>query len=119
MKPKKKGRGIYCFFAPQLTEVTRRRQKLDKDLASRMLRAANLFCITNRWSQSVQGASQGLRRCCAGITPEEGADPSGRVHTTAGRAGVDGGSGELGSKEGLPSKRGLAKRRTSEGSGVR
>lgn len=29
---KKKGRGIYCFFAPELTRATRRRQKLESDL---------------------------------------------------------------------------------------
>ncbi|MGP8175319.1 MAG: putative bifunctional diguanylate cyclase/phosphodiesterase [Terracidiphilus sp.] len=29
---KKKGRGMYCFFAPELTEGTRRRQKLENDL---------------------------------------------------------------------------------------
>ncbi|MGA2084760.1 MAG: EAL domain-containing protein [Terracidiphilus sp.] len=29
---KKKGRGMYCFFTPELTEGTRRRQKLENDL---------------------------------------------------------------------------------------
>ncbi|MGA3135860.1 MAG: EAL domain-containing protein [Terracidiphilus sp.] len=29
---KKKGRGIYCFFTPELTEATQRRQKLENDL---------------------------------------------------------------------------------------
>ena len=29
---KKKGRGIYCYFTPELTDATRRRQKLEFDL---------------------------------------------------------------------------------------
>ncbi|MGA2535599.1 MAG: EAL domain-containing protein [Terracidiphilus sp.] len=29
---KKKGRGIFCFFTPELTKATRRRQKLENDL---------------------------------------------------------------------------------------
>ncbi|MGB6720488.1 MAG: EAL domain-containing protein [Terracidiphilus sp.] len=29
---KKNGRGVYCFFVPELTEATRRRQKLENDL---------------------------------------------------------------------------------------
>jgi len=29
---KKKGRGIHCFFTPELTEATRRQQKLENDL---------------------------------------------------------------------------------------
>lgn len=35
---KKRGRGNYCFFVPELTDATRRRQKLESDLQHALMR---------------------------------------------------------------------------------
>src|SRR5271157_3660545 len=50
-------------------------------------------------------------------TPGRGTHLSKRVHTATGGTGVDGGGWGLGLKNGMPSKRSMAKRRTSTGSG--
>jgi len=73
---KKKGRGIYCFFAPQLTEVTRRRRKLDKDLRHACSRGEFVLHYQPLVSVS-SGRITGVEALLRWNHPEEGLIPPG------------------------------------------
>jgi diguanylate cyclase (GGDEF)-like protein/PAS domain S-box-containing protein len=68
---KKRGRGTVCFFEPELTEATRRRQKLEKDLQQACSRGE--FAVHYQPLVSVnEGRITGVEALLRWYHPEEG-----------------------------------------------
>jgi len=68
---KEKGRGVYCFFAPELTEATRRRQKLENDLHQACARGEFVVYYQPLISTEL-GSITGVEALLRWFHPEEG-----------------------------------------------